>query len=53
MNGVVEGCAVGEGAVIGARSTVLRDVEPWTVVAGNPPKKIGQRDQTTIKQDLK
>jgi putative colanic acid biosynthesis acetyltransferase WcaF len=37
------GVTVGEGAVVGARSTVLRDVEPWTVVAGNPPKVIGPR----------
>lgn len=47
------GVTVGKGAVIGARSTVFRDIEPWTVVAGNPPKKIGQRDKTTINQDLK
>ena len=30
------GVTVGRGAVVGARSTVLRDVDPWTVVAGNP-----------------
>lgn len=47
------GVTVGEGAVVGARSTLFRDVEPWTVVAGNPPRKIAHRDQTTIKQDLK
>lgn len=44
------GVRVGEGAVIGARSTVMRDVEPWTVVAGNPPKIVGRRDKNAIKR---
>jgi putative colanic acid biosynthesis acetyltransferase WcaF len=47
------GVTIGEGAVVGARSTLFRDVEAWTVVTGNPPKKIGNRDQTTIKKDMK
>jgi len=33
---------VGEGAVIGAGSVVTKDVEPYTIVAGNPAKKIGE-----------
>ena len=37
------GVRVGEGSVVGARSTVLHDVEPWTVVAGSPVKRIGVR----------
>ena len=31
---------VGVGAVVGARSVVVKDVEPWTVVAGNPARFI-------------
>ncbi len=37
------GVTVGEGAVVGARAVVMKDVPPWTVVAGNPAKVIGQR----------
>ena len=37
------GVVVGQGAVVGARSAVFKDVEPWTVVGGNPAKFIKQR----------
>ena len=37
------GVSIGNGAVIGARSSVFRNVEPWTVVVGNPAKPIKQR----------
>ena len=33
---VLKGVNIGEGAIIAARSVVTRDVEPYTVVAGNP-----------------
>ncbi|MEW6172104.1 MAG: NeuD/PglB/VioB family sugar acetyltransferase [Bacillota bacterium] len=37
---VIQGVALGEGAVVGAGAVVLHDVEPWTVVAGNPARFI-------------
>lgn len=37
------GVTIGDGAVAAARSTVVRDVEPWTIVAGNPAKIIAKR----------
>lgn len=37
------GVTVGEGAVVGARGCVFKDVEPWTVVGGNPAKFIKKR----------
>ena len=41
---VAPGVRVGEGSVVGARSCVVRDVEPWSVVAGNPARVIKRRD---------
>jgi putative colanic acid biosynthesis acetyltransferase WcaF len=40
---VLPGVTVGTGAVVSACAMVTRDVEPWTVVAGNPAKPIGRR----------
>lgn len=38
------GVEIGDGAVVGARSTVTKDVEPWAVVAGNPARLIKYRE---------
>ncbi len=37
------GVTIGDGAVIGARAVVMKDVEPWTVVAGNPARILKKR----------
>ena len=37
---ILRGVTIGEGAVVGAGSVVTRDVEPFTVVAGNPARPI-------------
>jgi len=37
------GISIGEGAVIGARAVVTRDVAPWKIMAGNPAHVIGDR----------
>lgn len=37
------GVEVGEGAVVGAMSAVFKDVEPWSVVAGNPARFLKKR----------
>ena len=40
------GVTVGQGAVVGATASVFKDVEPWTVVGGNPAKVIKKREIT-------
>jgi acetyltransferase-like isoleucine patch superfamily enzyme len=37
---VLQGVTVGEGSVVGAGSVVTKNVEPYTVVGGNPAKLI-------------
>jgi acetyltransferase-like isoleucine patch superfamily enzyme len=37
---VLPGVTVGEGAIVGARSVVDSDVEPFTIVAGNPARLV-------------
>ena len=38
------GVTIGDGAVVGARAVVMKDVPPWTIVAGNPAREIGKRE---------
>ncbi len=51
---IVEGVHIGQGAVIGAGSIVLKDVPAGAVVAGNPAKiiKTEKSDQTKEKTQL-
>jgi putative colanic acid biosynthesis acetyltransferase WcaF len=39
-----QGVTIGDGAVVGARSSVFRNVEPWTVVAGSPARYLKARE---------
>lgn len=39
---ILKGVTIGEGAVVGAKSVVTKDVPPWTVVAGNPARVVKQ-----------
>jgi len=40
---IMPGIKIGDGAVIGTRSLVTRDVEPYAIVGGNPAKVIRKR----------
>lgn len=44
---VLEGVKVGKGAVIAAGSVVVKDIEPYTVVAGVPSKFLKKVDEKT------
>ena len=40
---VMTNIEIGEGAIVGARAAVFKDVEDWTIVGGNPAKFIKKR----------
>ena len=47
---VLPGVTVGEGAAIGALSLVHRDVRPFAVLHGNPPRMIATRNETRLRE---
>lgn len=40
---IMSGVKIGRGAVISSGAVVLKDVEPYAIVAGNPAQKIAER----------
>jgi putative colanic acid biosynthesis acetyltransferase WcaF len=42
------GVTVQEGAVVGARASVFKDVAPWTVVGGNPARALRLRSRAIL-----
>lgn len=50
---IMPGITIGDGAVIGSRSLVTKDVEPYTIIGGNPSKLIKKRfEEDEIKKLL-
>lgn len=48
---ILSGVTIGDGAVIGSRAVVTKDVEPYTIVGGVPAKAIRKRfDEQTIEK---
>jgi acetyltransferase-like isoleucine patch superfamily enzyme len=43
---ILPGVTIGRGAIVGAGAVVTRDVEPYSIVAGVPARKIGDRPAT-------
>lgn len=41
---VMPGVTIGDGAVVGSRSVVWSDVEPYTIVVGNPARRVRRLD---------
>jgi virginiamycin A acetyltransferase len=47
---IMPGVKIGDGAVVAARSVVMRDVPPYHIVAGNPARSLRARfDDATIR----
>ena len=48
---IMPGIRIGDGAIITTNSTITKDVEPYTIVGGNPAKEIRKRftEKETIK----
>lgn len=40
---IMAGVTIGDGAIIATNSTVIKDVEPYSIVGGNPAKEIKRR----------
>lgn len=49
---IMPGVTIGDGAIIAAGSVVTADVEPYTVVGGNPARPIKQRFSATEVEQL-
>lgn len=46
---IMPGITIGNGAIVGSRAVVTKDVEPYAIVAGNPARVIRKRfDDDTI-----
>ncbi|MHA7109826.1 CatB-related O-acetyltransferase [Sunxiuqinia elliptica] len=45
---IMGGVTVGDGAIIATNSTVVRDVEPYSIVGGNPAAEIKKRFSESI-----
>ena len=49
---ILSGVKIGDGAVVGARALVRKDVQPFEIVGGNPAKTIGWRFDEPTREAL-
>ena len=42
---IIGSVSIGEASIVGANSTVVKDIAPYCIYAGCPAKKIGEREQ--------
>jgi len=46
---IMSGANIRDGAVVGEMAVVTKDVDPYSIVAGNPAREVGKRfDEKTI-----
>lgn len=49
---IMPGIKIGDGAIIATQSVVTRNVEPYTIVGGNPANQIRKRFEESIIEEL-
>jgi acetyltransferase-like isoleucine patch superfamily enzyme len=49
---IMSGLSIGSGSVIAARSVVTKDVQPYTIVGGNPARPLKQRFPAPLIEQL-
>lgn len=49
---IMAGVTIGDGAIIAANSTVVKDVEPYSIVGGNPATEIKKRFSPDVIEQL-
>ena len=49
---ILSGVTIGDGAIIGTRAVVTKDVPPYTIVGGTPAKEIRKRFDAEVIQQL-
>ncbi len=49
---ICPGVAIGDGAIVGQRSVVTKDVGPFEVWAGNPARKLGHRTEGPLAESM-
>lgn len=49
---IMPGVQIGDGAIIAAKSVVVTDVDPYSIVGGNPAKRIRQRFEDSVVRSL-
>ena len=45
---IMPGVTLGEGAILGANSLAVKDLEPWTIYVGSPAKPVKKRSKDII-----
>lgn len=50
---ILSGITIGQGAIVGANSLVTKNVEPYSIVGGNPAKFIKYRYSSEIIEEMK
>jgi len=48
---ILPGCTLGEGCAVGALSLVVRDLEPWSVYAGIPARRMKERRRNLLRME--